>query len=506
MSRRLIAWNVATNTAGVLISILAAFFVMPFLIQELGAATYGLWSLIGSLAGYFGLLGFGVSPAVGRLIAAYRAQGDVDRIKGIISTSLALLSAVGVGIVLTSFLGVKIFPLLFSVPVDRALDVRDSLILIGLTVAISSPASVLEGFLWGYERFDLVSAVDAGATLIRTVLILSLVRNAHPLTTLAAIVLVVNILAGIVKCSLCFRVDHRLRIGWRHFRKEMIGEIYSYGSWISLIALSKNFTPQSILAVIGHFLGTTAVTSYTVGMQLVTYSDVFVNSATQVMAPRAIAAYTMRAADSQRKLLIGGGAFALALTLYFVGGLLCLGYPFIHRWQHGSQDASYVLMVILALGQALPMSQWISYSILVGSNRHRFVGVLALGEFLAAIILTAVAAKLGGLFWLCIAAALVRFLLRGITQLVAACRVVDVGIGHYAKQVVAPVTLAAIVPITMLWVSRLVFNPSGFLGIGALGIGYSLLFLSVVGFSLLGATGIRNAIRQIFPQAERFGG
>lgn len=292
-SREKIAWNMAANTAGVAVNMLTGLLVMPFLIQELGALTYGLWSLIGSLTGYLGVLDFGVRPAVGRLIAAYRARGELEQINAVTSTAAALLSGVGVVVLLATFLAISLFPLLFPVPPERASDVSHALMIIGLTVAVSFPCSVIDGMLWGYERFDLMSAVDAGTVLARMILIFALVRSAAPLTTLASIVFAVNVSGAILKGFLCFRIERRFRISSGHFRKGKISEILSYGSWISLITWSKTLTPQIVLAIIGHALGTAAVTSFAVGRQLVTYSDVFTNSATQVMAPRAIAAHAI---------------------------------------------------------------------------------------------------------------------------------------------------------------------------------------------------------------------
>ena len=66
---RLIVRNVGWNWLGAATAMVCGFFVAPFLIHHLGDTGYGLWIVIGSLAGYFSLLDFGVRGAVGRHVA-----------------------------------------------------------------------------------------------------------------------------------------------------------------------------------------------------------------------------------------------------------------------------------------------------------------------------------------------------------------------------------------------------------------------------------------------------
>lgn len=503
MSLQRVAWNAVANTTGMMINMLTGLLVMPFLIQELGASTYGLWSLVGSLTGYLGVLDFGVRPAVGRLVAAYRARGELRHINELTSTATVLLIVVGVMVVLATLLAVELFPLIFSVPPADASDVRCSLGLIGMTVAVSFPSSVFDGLLWGYERFDLLSVVDAISVLFRTILIFALVRDSCPLTTLASIILTLNICSGAVKAFLCYRVERDFHLSISQFNKRNVTEIYSYGPWISLITWSKTLTPQVVLAIVGHAVGTVAVTSFSVGRQLVSYSDILTNVATQVMAPKAIAAHALRAFEAQRTLLVKGSQFALALALYFSGGLFCLGLPFIHRWLHGTQDGSYRLMLILLLGQILPMSQWLTYSILVGSHKHRLVGLLAASEFVAVSALAAVCVKFAGLAGICAAVACASFAIRGVLQMTAGCRLINMTVLEYARQAFLPVTMAAIPPITLLWMWTALVTPTTFTSMGASGLGYSIIFAFVMGVALLGVSGFTSAARLVLPRFAR---
>src|SRR5580658_10604807 len=109
-------WNITANTTGVVVNMLSGLLVMPYLIRTLGSGTYGLWILIGTMTGYFGVLDLGVSVALGRLVAAHRARGEHDQINRVMSTSFALLLVAFVLVCAATGVGRMIFTRIFSVP------------------------------------------------------------------------------------------------------------------------------------------------------------------------------------------------------------------------------------------------------------------------------------------------------------------------------------------------------------------------------------------------------
>jgi len=489
--------NMATNIAGVVVNMFTGLVVMPYLIRTLGSSTYGLWVLVGTMTGYFGILDLGVSAALGRLIAAHKARDEHDDINAVMSTAFALLLIAFFVVCLATCGVLVIFPLLFDVPASSALDVRYSLILVGLNLAVSFPTSAFSGFLWAHERFDLLNAVDVPILILRTALSLTLVSGVMPLTTLGGIAFSVSTLGSALKMVICFRLDPELRVSPRHLRGVKVREILSLGGWMSLISWSKTLIPQIAPTLIGARLGSAAVTTFTVGRQLVAYSNIFANSATQVLAPRAVAAHATRSIAVQKQLFIEGGRFAYALSAFFCGGFFCLGLPFIHWWQHGSQDAAYDLLLILLFGESLPMSQWLTYSVLLGANRQGSLGLLALSEGLVCLPLVVVFMRWNGVTGASVGVALSGFLVRGLAQWLYGCRVLKVSPGAYVKQVFAPVTMAAAIPIAALYCATLLSPRQSFHMLAILGATYSLLYTVVLGWALLGYSRLKALVMNV---------
>ena len=71
--------NILSNWAGFLVEACVAFYLSPFVIHTLGDTSYGIWILLTSLTGYFGLLNLGLRPAINKYVAEFagsRAEAD----------------------------------------------------------------------------------------------------------------------------------------------------------------------------------------------------------------------------------------------------------------------------------------------------------------------------------------------------------------------------------------------------------------------------------------------
>src|SRR5262249_6908099 len=155
--KRTVARNVLWNWAGYGVPMLAGFVVAPFLLHRLGETTYGLWILIASLSGYFGLLDLGMRGSVGRNIAFHRGKGDPEGVNAMLSTAAAVMCAAGALALLGTFGVLFLFFQLLDVPPGQADSVRLALLLVGLNLALWIPTNIFDATLWAYQRFDLIN-------------------------------------------------------------------------------------------------------------------------------------------------------------------------------------------------------------------------------------------------------------------------------------------------------------------------------------------------------------
>jgi O-antigen/teichoic acid export membrane protein len=327
----------------------------------------------------------------------------------------------------------------FDVPSAQTGDVRVALLLVGIAMALSLPESIFYALLWGYERFDLQNLVEIGVLSLRTTMIFAFIDHQSTLLDLAIITVAASAAGFVARSYLCWVAEPRLSVRPRLWSREILPDLLVFGSWFALLRLSRSRLQDLTTFVIGHLLGAAAVTTFTVPRMLITYSGLLAQSVTQVVAPRAAAHHFARQHDEQRELFLTGGRYSLAISLYVFGGFVAVGFPFLTLWQNGSQIEEYQLLLILAAGEILPLSQWATFNSIVGIGKHRRLALLALGEGLFILVFSYMAALRFGLAGAACAVAVSAFVFRGLLQCLYGCELLNVSLADYARKVVLPV-------------------------------------------------------------------
>src|SRR5215211_3670244 len=77
-----------SNYVGRFIGLGVWFALTPFVLDRLEPTLYGLWALIGSVTSYGYLLDFGISGAITKYVAEYRAKKQMDEAQHLVGTAL----------------------------------------------------------------------------------------------------------------------------------------------------------------------------------------------------------------------------------------------------------------------------------------------------------------------------------------------------------------------------------------------------------------------------------
>lgn len=472
--------NIVLNTLSPLINAVCGFIVLPFLISRLGRETYGFWTLIIATVGYFLVLDLGISTAIGRLIAAHRAKDEIHAIRAVTVTALAFLLAVAIVVMLLTLVVPSVFFLLFDVPHAQRPDIANALMIMTLAASLYFPALVPYGLMWGYERFDLLNAVEIPTVLGRTGITLLVIKEGSTLSLLALILAGSSIAGYFARVLICMRLEPRLSIRPIFFSRAIAADLFSFGSWFSMLGFFRQIMPNVASFVIGHSLGSAAVTTFTIPRLLVSYTNWVMVSATQVVAPKAAVYHFGRDDARQRELFIEGSSYDWALTLFFLGGALLLGYPLLTLWQFRPQPEEYQLLLILILGEAIPLSQWVTYYAIVGMGQHRRLAVYAVLEAASIVIIGLLIARAGGLDAVALCVAVAAFIFRGVLQIQYGCQLVGLPILAYLRAVYVRTSLIGLLPIAGLAMFKAALPPTTWLQFLLEGTLYALLYWIVM--------------------------
>src|SRR5258707_4935185 len=105
--------NVSSNWVALATNVLVGIFLSPFILHRLGDAAFGIWVLIFSITGYYGLFDLGIRSSVVRYVSKAKASGDLNYASNVISTSLFSYTCIGafaclITVLVSSYL-IKVF-------------------------------------------------------------------------------------------------------------------------------------------------------------------------------------------------------------------------------------------------------------------------------------------------------------------------------------------------------------------------------------------------------------
>jgi O-antigen/teichoic acid export membrane protein len=435
---------------------------------------------------------------------AYRqARGDAEGALAILSTALVLLGAVGVMTVLGTAGVILAFPYLFSVPADQAATVPLALFLVGLNLAVTFPSYVFDGKLWALQRFDLLNAVAIPVQAARVALTLYLVPRGGGLVALALIILGTTLAGIAAKALICRRLVPGLWPRRGHVRREASQALWGYGIWYFFLSMERPIAPQVLPAVIGSRLsglGVAFVTPHNIATRPTAYATSFLIAGTQVLTPLATALHAGGKHNQQQRLFLEGGKYCLALELFFFTLFVWLGQPFLGLWIGHKLEFAWQLLVILALGEVLPMSQWISYGLVPGMGQHKVLAWLSIVETVVVLAL-ALALALAlvrpfGLLGVCIAVAVPGAVFRGACQMVYACRLLKVPLRTYLASAFVPALLTAAGPAAALGLLTHWHTPETWAGLVACAAAFGALYLATACVGLIGLERVRSQGRE----------
>ena len=388
MRRVEIVKNVGSSWISLGINILVGIFLSPFILHRLGDTAFGIWVLIFSVTGYYGLFDLGIRSSVIRYVSTYTATNDTQSLAKLINTSLATYTAIGAVAMTLTLVASAFVGRLFRIPPDFLTTARWLFLMVGAAVALGFPTGVFGGILEGSQRFYYVNLTNLVSTLLRAGLIVLALTHGYGLLTVAFITVSLPLLGSLVRAAIVLRILP-IRFGWRYVDRSAFREIANYSavSFILMIAYKLRFKTDEI--VIGTFLSVTAITYFSIGDRLLDYASEVVSSLAQIFVPMSGQSDARGDMDRLRKILIAGNRACALIIFPMTAVLVILGKSVIEAWVGARYvSASYPVLLVLVIPITFSLAQAASPRILYGMARHKALAWVTLMESIANLILS----------------------------------------------------------------------------------------------------------------------
>lgn len=373
------ASNIGSSWFGLAVTVGVGFFVSPFIIHKLGDTAFGIWILIFTLTGYYGLFDLGIRSSIVKYVAEYVATGEHDKLNRMINTCLFSYGVLALFLIsVTLWVSHYILPLFHpsSISLDKA---RLLLLIVGSALAIGLPLSVFAGTLEGLKRFYLINLTRTSQNVVRAFLIVMALNRGAGLTTLVLITVAIPFASYLVYVMIVHGLLP-IHYGLRFVERASFRRTLNFGSAAFLVMMAGQLRFQTDALVVGVFVSASAITYYSIGAKLVDYSIGLVDSAADIFVPLASQFDATGEKDRLRNVLVAGNRFCALLIFPLSAALIIFGKPLIEIWVGPKYVSSYSILVLLLIPKALYRAQAASTRVLFGMARHRPLAVIVFAE------------------------------------------------------------------------------------------------------------------------------
>src|SRR6266702_608060 len=217
MRSSLILRAVTTSWVAVLANAAVGFLLTPYVLHHLGDEAFGLWVLVVSLVGYYGLFDGGVRSSILRYTSRYRALGDQQSAKEIVATAFYYYLGACALVILATYLSVNLISRFFAV-------------------------------------HDQVYVIRVASLAVRVVAVIAVVRAGGGLFGVGAAVLLSQLLSYVIQVPLSIRANPGLSLSPKWVRKSAFRNMLGYGSISLTVFIAEKLRCSLFPVVIAKFL------------------------------------------------------------------------------------------------------------------------------------------------------------------------------------------------------------------------------------------------------------
>ncbi len=350
--------------AGARISMMVVGFVLtPYIINSLGFRDFGLWATVGSMAGYLGLLDFGVGGSFVKFITEYAELGNHAAARQVVSFGMLFYVVFGLVLAVPVFLLAPTLVHLFKMPpAEYENGVRVFRILFSFLIAsmiFGVPGSIVVSM----HRMDLAVRNNLIGYVFYAVSIAVLLHLGWRLNGVIAAqgiqMVVTTLLQYITARRLFGPIWHK---AWK-YELVIVRRMFSFGGWTQLTAVCNLVTFDIGRFITAGIVGVASVTFYEVGGKLAFISRTLPNYLVAAVSPAAVAADTRNDAAAVDRMYVIGSLYLMAMTTALAGFFWAACVPIMHVWLGSEYPFVQGIVLFLAIGYVVGSTATIGMTI-----------------------------------------------------------------------------------------------------------------------------------------------
>ena len=450
MKAKLLARSSVMRMTEFFATVIIAFYLTPLIIHSLGDRMYGLWMIVGSFLGFYWFFELGLASAVQRYVSRAIGQHDEEEINTVVNTSLFLYSIIAIITIIATIAIVLVVPHFMKKTLEVMLF-RRVIFVMGLGIAIDFPMRIFQNILNSYLRHDINAYIKLFKLLVRTILIVVLLKMGYKIFALACITVGINVIGYIITFFVVKRVAPALALSIRFIAKEKIKPLLAYSSSTYFVGIGDALRFHIDNFVIAGFLGLSLVTVYSIAARLIRYFISFITSAVGILIPM----FSQYEAKGDYGSIRDKFVFTTKISSYlefFVGGVLIMfGNTFIQLWVGPEYKDAYPILLVLVIPIMLALMQAPSVQLVFGISKHKFFAISNLCEGAVNLMLSLILVRKIGLIGVALGTAIPMLIVKIFIQPVYVCKSIEFPLRKYYIEILGGTAIKSIFVLGVFW-------------------------------------------------------
>lgn len=350
------------------------FVYVPLLLHYIGKSEYGLYQLIGSFIAYFSIMDFGLTAAVVRFYAKYKAINDKIGMENILAIAVKGYGIIALILFIVGVICYINLDVIFATSMTIAeLETAKTLFLLLLfNIVITLTTMMFRAVINANERFLFLKGTETLQMVLQPVFIILVLQQYPNAVAIAVVQTMLNIGLIIARCYYCF-VKLKIRIKFHYFDKQLFNDIKNLALSVFIVVLIDQVFFKTNQIILGIFSGTAAVAVYSISsliymnyMALSTaISGVYLPHITEIVVKN-------EPVKKLSDLFIQIGRCQYYLLALVASGFIIFGKDFINIWAGRDFEEAYWVTLLIIIPFTIDLIQNIGLSIMQAQNKYDF--------------------------------------------------------------------------------------------------------------------------------------
>jgi O-antigen/teichoic acid export membrane protein len=378
--------------------------ITPFLIETIGAESFGLWSLVWAIVSFLMLLDLGVGPAVMKLVADARGRDDFDDHQRSVATVfwLYVIQGACVAALVAGF--IHFSDLLFDkLSAQELVQAERILMILGGGVAVGMPLGMFRAISAGHQKIRYVYLYEGVGIVVYLLLVLLVLPHFRSLEALA-VMNASTILLGYLLVAIHAKTTlpgTSLRVKYADF--SLLPKLWSYSFFFALSAVAMVIATRVDLLIAQWAFDLRAVMLYTLAMRVTGRAA---QAGVQISASISPVVAELTGKGDGKALLkvwLKGTKYSTAIAFPLIGGLVVLAEPLLATWVSDDVLEAAPILSLLAVASMILVTHSTSHQMLAMRGRQRPLALIILAGQIVNLLLSIGLAKSFGLMGIAIA-------------------------------------------------------------------------------------------------------